>query len=104
MRFLIDHDVYYVTTSFLAGLGHDVVTVSELNMHQSTDVEILQLAQAQSRIMVTRDRDYGSLVFVSEYEIGVLYLRILPTTIQEVHAEVERVLALYAEDQLLRSF
>jgi len=48
--------------------------------------------------------DYGGLVFVQNLEAGVLYLRMLLTNKDAVHQELERVLALYSEDQLKSAF
>jgi predicted nuclease of predicted toxin-antitoxin system len=64
----------------------------------------LRTAQKENRILVTRDRDYGNLVFVRALGTGVIYLRTLPTTVNAVHRELERVLSSYAEDRLLGAF
>ena len=53
---------------------------------------------------MTRDKDFGELVFVQGSGIGVIYLRILPSTLDLVHLELERVLSLYAEQELQISF
>lgn len=104
MKFLIDQDVFAVTVRLLRDLGHDVLTAAELKLHQAPDVTLLQLAQEQSRILVTRDRDYGELVFLTAEGSGVLYLRMLPSQVNPVHDELERVLSLYSEAELLRMF
>ncbi len=57
-----------------------------------------------NRIYVTRDRDYGNLVFVKEIKCGVLYLRVLPSNINLVHDELERILNLYDEQELKSAF
>jgi predicted nuclease of predicted toxin-antitoxin system len=64
MKFLLDQDVYAVTERFLSNLGHDVVPVARIGLSRADDEEILQVAQEQGRILVTRDRDFGNLVFV----------------------------------------
>lgn len=104
MKFLSDQDVWAATTAFLRGLGHDVVTASELGMAQAADVDLLREAQQQGRIFVTRDRDYGNLVFVMGNSPGVIYLRVLPSTRDAVHAELERVLSLNSEAELQNAF
>ncbi|MBI2806321.1 MAG: DUF5615 family PIN-like protein [Planctomycetes bacterium] len=104
MKFLTDQDVWAATTVFLRGLGQDVVTASELGLAQADDVDLLKLAQQHGRILVTRDRDFGSLVFVQGNAPGVIYLRILPSTRDAVHAELERVLSLYPEADLQMAF
>jgi predicted nuclease of predicted toxin-antitoxin system len=104
MRFLADQDVYALTINFLRGLGNDVVTAAQLGMAQAEDAGLLRLAQQQARTFVTRDRDFGALVFVQGSGPGVIYLRILPSTQDAVHAELARVLALYSEQELQASF
>jgi predicted nuclease of predicted toxin-antitoxin system len=104
MRFLADQDVYANTIGFLRALGHDVVRVSELGLAQAADAELLRVAGDERRILVTRDRDFGGLVFVQGRSTGVVYLRLLPSTQAAVHAELQRVLTLYAEEELRASF
>jgi predicted nuclease of predicted toxin-antitoxin system len=104
MRFLLDQDVYSVTARFLSDLGHDVVQVAAVGLSRAEDEEILNVAQEQSRILVTRDRDYGNLVFVHALGAGVLYLRILPSTQNAVHAELARVLSTHTEEELAKAF
>lgn len=104
MKFLLDQDVYGLTVRFLVDEGYDVVTVSELKMSRATDEEILQTAQEQKRILITRDRDYGNLVFVKRMGSGVIYLRILPTNINLIHKGLKRVIETYPEEELSQSF
>src|SRR5437660_12407154 len=104
MRFLTDQDVYTATSRFLSGLGHDVVTAAQLGLAQAEDAELLRVAQEQGRIFVTRDRNFGGLVFVQGGGAGVVYLRMLPSTQGVVHVELERVLTLYSEQELQDSF
>jgi predicted nuclease of predicted toxin-antitoxin system len=100
MRLLADQDVYAATVRLLRDLGHDVATAAERGLAQAADADLLRAAQADGRVFVTRDRDYGGLVFVQERGAGVLYLRVLPSTLQAVHAELERVLGMYEETEL----
>jgi predicted nuclease of predicted toxin-antitoxin system len=104
MRFLLDQDVYAVTARFLIAGGHDVVLVAEIEMSEAADEEILRTAQAQNRILVTRDRDYGNLVFVRGLGAGVIYLRIQFKNANEVHNQLIRVLETYSETDLSGAF
>jgi len=104
MRLLTDQDVYEATVRYLRGMGHDVATAAEMGMSQSEDSDLLRIARAQARVFVTRDRDYGGLVFVQSLGAGVLYLRVLPSTLEAVHSELGRVLSLYDENELLGWF
>lgn len=104
MKFLADQDVYAITIVFLNGLGHDVVRAAQFGMATAEDAELLRVAREQERIFVTRDRDFGALVFVQGGGPGVIYLRILPSTQNAVHAQIERVLMSYSELELQTSF
>ena len=104
MKLLADQDVYAATVEFLRNLGHDVATAADRGMSQAADTDLLAAAHAEERVFVTRDRDYGGLVFVQALGTGVLYLRLLPATVQAVHAELERVLGLYTEATLRGAF
>ena len=104
MRFLTDQDVYAGTVRFLSGLGHDVAPAAQLGLAQANDAVLLRVAQQQGRIFVTRDRDFGGLVFVQGGGSGVVYLRMSPATQNAVHAELQRILTLYSEQELQGSF
>jgi predicted nuclease of predicted toxin-antitoxin system len=104
MRFLTDQDIFAITVRFLSDLGHDVVTAGHIGLSEAEDLELLRMAQQQGRIFVTRDRDFDGLVFVGGSGAGIIYLRIPPSTQKAVHAELERVLALYSEPELQSSF
>lgn len=104
MKFLFDQDVFVLTERFLRELGYDVITASELGLPRAADIDLLKTAGEQKRVFVTRDRDYGNLVFVHSAGSGVIYLRILPSTIDDVHAELKKVLETYSETELAKSF
>jgi predicted nuclease of predicted toxin-antitoxin system len=104
MRLLADQDIYAGTVTFLRESGHDVVTAAERGMSRAADADLLAAAGADGRILVTRDRDYGGLVFAEAAGAGVIYLRLLPSTVQAVHAELARVLSIYPSSELLEAF
>ena len=103
MRLLADQDVYAATVEFLRGLNHDIDTASGRGLARAADAELLTLAGSEGRLLLTRDRDYGGLVFAQSLGAGVIYLRLLPSTLGAVHAELERVLSIYGEAELLGS-
>ena len=105
MRFLLDQDVYHLTSVFLTSLGHDVLTAADVGMSRATDREILRFAAANSRILITRDKDFGSLVFSRLFpHSGVILLRITPQTLSDIHMELERLLSLHTEKDIQQSF
>jgi predicted nuclease of predicted toxin-antitoxin system len=104
MRLLLDQDVYATTAKFLTGLGHDVVRAAQVGLSRASDQKLLSTAREQDRILVTRDRDFGALVFVNALGAGVLYLRMLPSTQDSVHNELARVLQSYSEEEMKKAF
>jgi len=104
MKFLLDQDVYALTARFLREQGHDVITASHLGLSRAQDSDLLKTASEQERIFVTRDRDYGNLVFVHGAGSGVIYMRMLPSTMEAVHMEMKKVLETYSETELSKAF
>jgi predicted nuclease of predicted toxin-antitoxin system len=62
MRFLLDESADYPLAAYLRGLGHDVTAIAHDYPAALADRQVLQLAQAENRILVTNDRDFGELV------------------------------------------
>lgn len=104
MRFLLDQDVYAATARFLAARGHDVRLAGEIGLSRASDVNMLQAAYKQGRLLVTRDKDFGRLAFLERMGGGILYLRILPATLDAVHSELARVLDEHTETELMGAF
>jgi predicted nuclease of predicted toxin-antitoxin system len=84
MRLLLDQDVFAITGRFLRDSGHDAVTAADLGSSRTSDSDLLRTDHAEGRILVTRDRDFGGLVYLKGLGAGGVYLRILPSTINAV--------------------
>ena len=105
MRFLVDQDVYMMTVQYLRELRHDVITAKELGMQEEADTELIKQAKELSRILITRDKDFGMLVFVKEeLSTGVILLRINPVTVNAVHRELNRLINEHTEEELTHLF
>jgi predicted nuclease of predicted toxin-antitoxin system len=104
MRFLLDQDVWAMTARLLRDTGHDVVTAASIGLAEAGDADLLTTARDQHRIFVTRDRDFGGLVFLRNFGTGVIYLRISPSTQNAVHQELFRVLQEHSEEELTKAF
>lgn len=105
MRFLIDQDVYRVTSDQLNAWGHDVVLAKDIGKQRAPDRELLMHSKETGRLLVTRDKDYGSLVFLEEmYSSGVILLRMTPLSIEDVHKELHLLLQKYTEEELKHLF
>lgn len=105
MLFLADQDVYKITIDFLKEAGHNVVTVKDIGMARARDEDLLKAAQEGNRILITRDKDFGELLFLKEeLRTGVIFLRGAPKTFAEIHRELNRLLLEHNEHELKKSF
>lgn len=101
MKFLADQDVYGVTTRWLRGKGYDVVVARDLGLERASDGELLSKAQELGRVMLTRDKGFGALIFLRpEKTLGVILVRGNPGTIEEVHRELECLFEEHKEEEL----
>ena len=93
MRLLVDQDIYKITIDLLREWGHDLLTVRELGLEQVQDEDLLERAQAENRLLLTRDKGFGGLVFLNkELAMGVILLRMTSMNTKEVHHELRRLL------------
>ncbi|HUT36406.1 MAG TPA: DUF5615 family PIN-like protein [Planctomycetota bacterium] len=75
MRFLADESCDFGVVRALRAAGHEVLAVAEL-APSAGDPDILRLALAAERVLLTEDRDFGQFVFAHGHRAhGVLFLR-----------------------------
>lgn len=98
MKFFTDQDVYQITVDYLKSIGYDVLKASDVELQRASDEELLRYACQHEHTLITRDKDYGALVFLNFQEnCGVILLRVQPQTIDAVHQELVRFLEKHAE-------
>ncbi len=75
LRFLADESCDFAVVRALRTLGYDVLAVNEV-MQRSVDSDLIVQAAREQRIVLTEDKDFGWLVFVSHAEsAGVILIR-----------------------------
>jgi predicted nuclease of predicted toxin-antitoxin system len=75
MKFVADEGVDGSLVSLLREAGHDVTYFAETNQSTDDDV-ILGLANAENRVLITRDKDFGELVFrLKMIHSGIILVR-----------------------------
>lgn len=62
MRLLIDQNLATRVAALLRDAGHDAVHVSERDMSRADDDQVLTLATAEDRVVVSEDTDFGALL------------------------------------------
>jgi predicted nuclease of predicted toxin-antitoxin system len=62
MRLILNENISSSAAQSLRAFGHDVLAVKE-SMRGESDTNILARAQAELRLVVTQDKDFGELAF-----------------------------------------
>ena len=77
MRFLVDANLSPRLAVSLTEAGHDAVHVAGLGMSRATDIEILEVADRDDRVVVSADTDFGTLLAMGNRRSpSVLLLRL----------------------------
>ncbi|MBX3729907.1 MAG: DUF5615 family PIN-like protein [Candidatus Sumerlaeia bacterium] len=91
MRLLADVNVEDAMIQWLRDRGHDVMLARE-GYARAADMDLLVIAVESRRVIITRDKDFGELVFRNAQQaIGVILVRL------RAHNQSERL-------QLLKPF
>ena len=92
-KLLVNENIPLRSVRALRNDGYDVISISERSPGIS-DENVLQIACADNRIIVTFDRDYGELIFRRKLPIpaGILYLRFRPVNPDEVAEYISRLI------------
>ena len=94
-RMLADENVNPAVVRALRERGHDVVALLEVGTRGMPDTEVLRIAHALARVVVTHDADFGTFaVREGAPFIGIIYLRPGVIDVATVLAMFDRVAAL----------
>lgn len=97
LRLLLDENIGARTVQALRRSGFDVTSILE-GASGATDNSVLKRAQKEKRIIVTLDRDFGTLVFRdSKPHVGVLFLRLQKESHENITSVVTEVLKQHGE-------
>ncbi|WP_375404504.1 DUF5615 family PIN-like protein [uncultured Sphingomonas sp.] len=79
MKFLLDVHISRQVARALSDQGHDILRAAELHSELS-DKQLLALAVAEARVIVTEDSDFSDLVyaFAAPSPPAIIYLRCEP--------------------------
>lgn len=91
VKFLIDENISPKTQKFLAELGFDVTILKTRGI---SDEEVVTQAIEQNRVIITLDLDFGEIFHFDERgRVGIIVLRIVPPTVENINAVLERLLS-----------
>lgn len=75
MKFLIDVNIPQSVITALTIDGHDILDLKRINL-TAKDTEIIELSQEQSRIILTKDKDFISLTQFPKYQTPTIVIRL----------------------------
>ncbi len=80
MFFLANENIPQKSVMYLRKKGHDVKSVSKSSPGM-TDIEVLNIAKKEERVIITLDRDYGYLIYKENivFKNGIIYFRYIPS-------------------------
>jgi predicted nuclease of predicted toxin-antitoxin system len=88
MRFVADENVSRRVVERLRACGHDVTSIAG-TLSGIPDTEVLKVAEAEGRILITEDQDFGELVL--RQRLGVRGVVLLELDRLSTAAEADRV-------------
>ena len=99
MRILLDANIGVTIASGLSDAGHDVQRIALVDP-RATDPTVLRRAISDNWIIITRDRDFGALMFAggSPHPPAIIYIRAKASETLEL---IPRLLAALEDKQLL---
>lgn len=76
MKFLADVNIEKLVVAEVRNLGYDIVWIAEENPYLD-DISIFKIAQKESRVLLTNDKDFGEIVFRQKLiSSGIVLFRI----------------------------
>lgn len=76
MKFLVDECTGQKVANWLSSLGYDLFSVPSQGQGMK-DLQILEKANLENRIIITNDKDFGELIFKNSHiHKGVIFLRL----------------------------
>ncbi|MEM7124697.1 MAG: DUF5615 family PIN-like protein [Chloroflexota bacterium] len=99
MNFLLDMGLAQSTAIFLKELGHDAVHLRDEGLQQMQDEDIIAKAQAENRVILTHDLDFGRIVALSGSTIpSVVTFRLENMRPVNVNYYLAAVLEVYSKE------
>ena len=106
MRFLIDESDEGRIKTFLVSQGHDARRVGSDYPQSLSDVQVLDIARAEQRVLITNDKDFGDLVFGRSLpHAGIILLRFpLESPVQQKIDALSKLLVTHLDQVGRRRF
>lgn len=105
MKFLLDANISPETATFLRQFNFNVKSLIEENLSCLSDVEVVDLAKQEKRIIITFDLDFGEIFyFFKKREVGIIVLRLQDQRVENVNNILEKFIKYYELDKKSNKF
>ena len=99
MRLLLDMGLAPRTPDFLCGIGHDADHVGRRGLPRLPDVQIMALAAAEDRIVVTFDLEFSRILAIQRLvQPSVILFRLDQFTTDQVNRTLATLLSQYTTE------
>lgn len=76
MRFVADENIDEEVVKWLRSEGIDVIDLKEQGLLGMEDANILKMANAQQRVVISQDSDFGTMIFRDSAPVyGILFVQ-----------------------------
>ena len=90
---MADENVPYGVVKRLRQDGVDIISVYDVR-RGITDSEVAELANQEGRILITFDKDFGTILFVEGLKLpGLILLRFPPKNVEYIYKNLKAVLS-----------
>ena len=97
---LCDEHIAYPITEALRRRGLNVLTVQDAELSASKDLQILEFAQKQNRVIYTQDTDFLRLHATGISHNGILYHHALAYSLKEAIRKVALACEVYNTEEM----
>jgi predicted nuclease of predicted toxin-antitoxin system len=102
VKFLVDENIDEEITDGLRSDGHIVLSVSETKP-SIADTEVMTIANSESALLLTADKDFGELIFLQELpSYGVVFIRLAELSIPRQMNRISMVINNYSDSLIGR--
>ena len=100
IRFHLDENVDPVVAVALRQYGVDVTTAVDAGLRTKSDLEQLEFARQEERVVVTHDRDFLRMASADHEHFGIAYCQIGSRTVGELIRSLQLIYDVLQPDEM----
>jgi len=100
LRFLLDADMPCSSAKVIRSIGYDVEDVRDIGMKSARDREIIKYALDNSRIIITKDTDFGEVLRYPEHPGAIIFRLPYTFSAKEINRRVKEFLESVDEKEI----